>query len=186
MADQGYRSILKRADEFFHVTLEAQPQNFQCGKGCSLCCYGLFEISAADVPVLADGLAALHPSRRLAIIRRAQTLLEETDHPDLRECPEGEKRAFYERSKNVPCPNLDPSGACMVYDSRPLVCRTFGLPIRDGKRYLGDICQLNFVDATDIEKQSAAWNLQWEDAVGAADEYTIPEAIVMIARMRGW
>ena len=186
MADQGYRSILNRADEFFHATLEEQPQNFQCGKGCSLCCYGLFEISAADVPILAEGLAALHASRRSAIIRRAQTILTDTDHPDLRECPDAEKKAFYKRSATVGCPNLDPAGACMVYEHRPLVCRTFGLPIRDGRRYLGDICQLNFEDATDGEKLKAAWNLQWEDAVGAADEYTIPEAIVLIARMRGW
>ncbi|MEO6259310.1 MAG: YkgJ family cysteine cluster protein [Thermoanaerobaculia bacterium] len=186
MADDSYRSILNRADQFFRTTLQEQPQNFQCGKGCSVCCYGLFEISAADVPVLADGLAALKPSQRLSVVRRAQEILAETAHPDLRECSRREKKKFYERTATVACPNLDPSGACLVYEHRPLVCRTFGLPIRDGKRYLGDICQLNFGEATDGEKQAAAWNLQWEDAVGAADEYTIPEAIVMIARMRGW
>ena len=25
----------------------------------------------------------------------------------------------------------------MIYEHRPLVCRTFGVPIRDGDRYLG-------------------------------------------------
>ena len=186
MVDQGYRSILKRADQFFRATLEEQPQNFQCGKGCSFCCYGLFEISSADVAVLEEGLTALHPSRRQAIVRRAQTILTETAHPDLRECTDSEKKSFYRRSAAVGCPNLDSSGACMVYESRPLICRTFGLPLRDGKRYIGDICQLNFNEASDWEKQKAAWDLQWEDAVAAEEEYTIPEAIVMIARMRGW
>lgn len=186
MGNDSYRSILERADRFFRATTEDQPQNFQCGKGCSFCCYGLFEISGADVPVLAEGLSALHPSRRKATIRRAQAIMAETAHPDLRECSSDQKKAFYERSAAVPCPNLDDAGACLIYENRPLVCRTFGLPIRNGSQYLGDICELNFEHSTEGERQKGAWDLQWEDAVGAEDEYTIPEAIVLIARMRGW
>jgi Fe-S-cluster containining protein len=73
-----------------------------------------------------------------------------------------------------------------MYEHRPLVCRTFGLPLRDGDKYLGDVCDLNFNDATQDEKTAAAWDLQREDELGVEDEYTIPEAIVLIARMRGW
>ncbi len=32
----------------------------------------------------------------------------------------------------------------------------------------------------------AAWDLRWEDILGAEDEFTIPEVIVMVARMRKW
>jgi Fe-S-cluster containining protein len=74
----------------------------------------------------------------------------------------------------------------MIYEHRPLVCRTFGLPVRDGDRYLGDICDLNFTTASKKEKESAAWDLQWEDQLDPEDEYTIPEAIVLAARVRGW
>jgi len=74
----------------------------------------------------------------------------------------------------------------MIYEHRPLVCRTFGLPVREGDRYLGDVCDLNFQDASDEQRLTAAWDLKWEDEVDPEEEYTIPEAIVFIARMRGW
>ena len=162
--------------------MREQPQNLQCGRGCSLCCYGLFEIGSGDVPVIAEGLAALHPRRRQKIIRRAL----EIAAPNLRELPADEKEAFFERTQAVPCPNLDESGACMMYEHRPLVCRTFGLPLRDGRKYIGDICELNFKDTLRAERMRAAWNLRWEDVLGPEDEFTIPEVIVMVARMRGW
>jgi len=31
-----------------------------------------------------------------------------------------------------------------------------------------------------------AWELEWEDALDPEDERTIPEVIVLIARLRGW
>ena len=181
----SYKNIVERADAFFHEQMSRTPQHFQC-EGCSLCCYGLFEIGAADVAVIADGLSRLHPKRRAMIISRAEEIITATNHPNLRECDADEKEEFFNRTASTPCPNLSETGECLIYESRPLVCRTFGLPIRDGKRYIGDICDLNFTEATDKEKRLAAWDLQWEDAVGVEDEFTIPEAIVLAARMRGW
>ena len=186
MPDDTYKRILDRADAFFSSVATSQPQNLQCGRGCSLCCHGLFEIGSGDVPLIADGLAALHPSRRKAIIRRAVDIIAESRHPNLRECSPIEKEEFFERTASTPCPNLSAEGACMMYEHRPLVCRTFGLPLRNDAEYLGDVCELNFTAASDAQKESAAWNLQWEDELGPEDEFTIPEAIVLAARMRGW
>jgi Fe-S-cluster containining protein len=186
MTTSDYRRILLDADEFFRRVIEEQPAQLSCGKGCSLCCHGLFEIGTGDVPIIAEGLALMHPMRRRKIIRRAMEILSRYEQPDLRECSIEEKEAFFERTQSVACPNLDDSGACLMYEHRPLVCRTFGLPLRDGDDYIGDICELNFTAASDAEKLSAAWNLQSEDILGQEDEFTIPEAIVLIARTRGW
>ena len=186
MSGENYRKILDRADQHFASVMDAQPQNLQCGAGCSLCCYGLFEIGSGDVPVIAEGLAAMHPSRRKKVIRRAREILEQNAHPNLRECGPEEKEAFFERTQSTPCPNLDETGRCAMYEHRPLVCRTFGLPLRDGRKYVGDICELNFKESTRAERMQAAWDLKWEDVLGPEDEFTIPEAIVMVARMRGW
>ena len=185
MAD-NYRAILDRADAFFATVVESQPQSLQCGRGCSLCCYGLFEIGSGDVPVIAEGLAKLHPARRKKIIRKAQEIIASSNHPNLRECDPVDKEAFFERTASVACPNLSDSGECQIYESRPLVCRTFGLPLRNGEEYIGDICELNFTEASEDQKQAAAWDLQGEDELGPEDEFTIPEAIVLAARMRGW
>ena len=181
-----YRKILEHADEHFAEVTRAQPQNLQCGRGCSLCCHGLFEIGSGDVAVIAAGLAAMHPSRRRRVIKRAVEIMEKYEHPDLRSSDPAAKELFFEKTSSVPCPNLDDAGLCMMYDNRPLVCRTFGIPIREGATYIGDICELNFTESTEEQRNAAAWDLEWEDAVGPDDEYTIPEAIVMVARMRRW
>ena len=182
----SYKRILGHAEEFFRSVMESQPQNLQCGRGCSLCCYGLFGIGAADIPLLAEGLEQLHPMRRRKIVRRAVEIVAESRHPDLRESTPIEKDEFFSRTASIACPNLNQTGECMIYDHRPLVCRTFGLPLREGDRYIGDVCDLNFNDATDEQRLAAAWDLQWEDELDPEDEYTIPEAIVFIARLRGW
>jgi Fe-S-cluster containining protein len=184
--DETYTRILDRADDFFRSVTESQPQNLQCGRGCSLCCYGLFEIGSGDVPLIAEGLEKLHPSRRKVVIRRSQEIVAASDHPDLRDCAPKEKDAFFERTASTPCPNLNERGECLMYEQRPLVCRTFGLPLRNADHYIGDVCELNFTDAQPGDREAAAWDLQWEDALGAEDVYTIPEAIVLTARMRGW
>ena len=181
MPDDSYKRVLERADEWFRSVTAEQPQNLQCGRGCSMCCYGLFEIGSGDIPLLDEGLSKLHPSRRNMIVRRAR----EIDHPNIREISPIEKEAFFDRTASTPCPNLDERGMCMIYEHRPLICRTFGLPLRNGAKYLGDVCELNFTQASDEEKRSASWDLQWEDELGPEDDYTIPEAIVLIARMRG-
>ena len=186
MADETYKRILERADQFFSSVASSQPQNLQCGRGCSLCCYGLFEIGSGDVPVIAEGLEKLHPARRKKIIRRAIDIVAESAHPNLRECSPIEKEKFFERTASVACPNLSDAGECMIYESRPLVCRTFGLPLRDSERYVGDVCELNFTGASAEQKMNGAWDLRWEDELGPEDEYTVPEAIVLAARLRGW
>lgn len=186
MARDNYSRILDRADAFFRRVAKSQPQNLQCGRGCSLCCYGLFQIGGADVAMIAEGLQKLHPMRRKRIIQRAKEIIATSNHPDLRDCSPAERDLFFERTASTACPNLGEAGECMIYEHRPLVCRTFGLPLRDGDRYLGDICDLNFTTASRDEKVSAAWDLQWEDQIDPEDEYTIPEAIVLAARVRGW
>ena len=184
-AEVSYREILDQADAHFQEVARSQPDQLQCN-GCSLCCYGLFEIGTGDIPVLADGLSRLHPSRRKAIIRRAVDIVASTAHPNLREASPLEKDEFFDRTSSTRCPNLSDEGRCLVYDHRPLVCRTFGVPLRQGDRYIGDICDLNFKTAGDEAKHAAAWDLNLEDELGPEDEYTIPEAIIAIARLRGW
>jgi Fe-S-cluster containining protein len=175
----SYRGILKRADDHFDAVRERLGRHLECRLGCTGCCHGLFEIGGADVAMITEALRAAEPSLRERLVARSRDILETFDSPAIRDCSVPEKEAFFERSDDVPCPALADDGACMIYEHRPLVCRTFGLPIREGSSYLGQECELNFVEALREEKESAAWDLEWEDAVGADDQFTIPEAIVL-------
>jgi Fe-S-cluster containining protein len=93
-----------------------------CRLGCTDCCMGPFPISLLDSQRLQNGLAqlaAIDPARARQITARAQAAAER-----LRTLAE-------EATENDPCPALDPaSGGCDLYAFRPLVCRTFGPPLR--------------------------------------------------------
>ncbi len=80
-------------------------------------------------------------------------------HPDLRSVSQAEKEEFFERTDAVPCPALGPDGACRIYENRPLVCRTFGIPLKEGGRFLGEECELNFTSASEDQLHQAAWDL---------------------------
>lgn len=149
-----------------------------------MCCHGLVEITAADVAILGDALDQLEPRVRSGIEQRAHFILESTSHPNLRDLSDHQKEEFLGTTEAVACPNLDDKGLCLVYESRPLICRTFGLPVRTGSQYTGEECELNFTSATEKQKERAAWDLLWEDEIGPDDQFTIPEAIVLLSRLR--
>lgn len=51
--------------------------------------------------------------------------------------PDGDINRVIERFETWPCPALEPGGACGLYEFRPLVCRSMGVPDDDGVRVNG-------------------------------------------------
>lgn len=180
----SYRIVLDEADAHFREVALRQPEQLQCGSGCNLCCYGLFEIGPADAALIGEALDRLPSAQRSALVRRARKVMEETSHPDLRELSATEREDWFSTVSDVACPALGKDGLCVIYRDRPMICRTFGIPIREGNRYIGDICELNFKDASQEQKEAAAWDIENEEAVAEDEQYTIPEAIVIADRMR--
>ncbi len=177
-----YQDVLDRADTHFRRVLDEQPGAMQCRLGCTLCCQGLFEISAADLVVLMEGLRQLDREALVDLVRKSLGSIERLDHPDLSNLDEAGKREFFDGPAAVePCPALSSEGACTIYSHRPLLCRTFGLPVREGEEYRGEECELNFTASSRADKERAAWDLEWEDAVDSQELRTIPQAIVLIA-----
>jgi Fe-S-cluster containining protein len=131
-----------------------------CRLGCTQCCIGPFPINQLDAVRLRDGLAHLErhsPDRAARIRARAQDAVRRLSptfpgNPTsglLDDSPRGQQ-LFADFANDEPCPVLDPeTGACELYESRPMTCRVFGPPVRseDG---LG-CCELCFQGATDKE-----------------------------------
>src|SRR5213593_3459955 len=46
-------------DEWFKQIRQRYASQMQCGKGCTACCYGLFDISLADALEVAQGFGEL-------------------------------------------------------------------------------------------------------------------------------
>lgn len=103
-------------------TLTSQYPDWPCRKGCDLCCRRLAalpSLTVAEWAVLQEGLAALPETVREGIRQRLATV---TGPPFV-------------------CPFLDDaSGACLVYESRPLACRMYGFYVeRDKGLYCTEI-----------------------------------------------
>lgn len=139
-----------------------------CKPGCSQCCHGVFQISPLDAHRLREGLnlAELEDPTRATRIRAriaaARTLLTPffpgdpvTGILSPNEADEGQIDLFEEGFSTEPCPILDPgTQTCDLYAHRPVLCRTFGPPIRndhtDPDAGLA-ICELCFTTATETE-----------------------------------
>lgn len=129
-----------------------------CKLGCTQCCVGVFAINQLDALRLQQGLAELKatdPDRAAAVRERARASVArlKQDFPGdpatgiLDESDAAGER-FERFANDEPCPALDPlTGACDLYDARPMTCRIFGPPVRseDG---LG-VCELCYHGATD-------------------------------------
>ncbi|MFN7938218.1 MAG: YkgJ family cysteine cluster protein [Bryobacteraceae bacterium] len=126
----------------------------RCGKGCFGCCIGPFPITLLDAARLMQGLALLDEETRERLQQRATesiAALKGFGYPGDMETglltfSHAEEILFTPPYLNLPCPALDlETGACILYEHRPVACRTYGLAITlDGKPM--PHCRLNYVD----------------------------------------
>ncbi len=128
--------LFQQAEHWFRRAQASLLGAIPCCQGCSACCLGLFPITRLDALELQRGLDALPPLQRNAIITRAraQVAALESAYPNLRSKPalDGwDDRTIddmVEHFSDIPCPALAPDGTCGVYASRPITCRTMGIP----------------------------------------------------------
>jgi Fe-S-cluster containining protein len=138
-----------------------------CRLGCTQCCIGPFAITQLDVLRLRSGLAALEASDPARAVYPGDPctgeLFGEQDLPD--------------STDELPCPALDPAtGACDLYDARPITCRSFGPATKIGEGRLA-ACELCYVGATDAEIAACAVELDPEGL-----ELTLVEALEKAGR----
>jgi len=118
--------LFAKVDAFFTRASAVHGPRITCHAGCADCCRRRFSVTSLEASALTEALAALPADRRGELAARAR---------------EGDPEV---------CPALDPDGRCAVYEARPLICRTHGLPLRfpppQGSRSLPvlDACPKNF------------------------------------------
>ena len=168
-----------------------------CHPGCSQCCVGVFPIAQQDAARLREGLALATPEKAASIRIRVLDALTRLDpwfpgnlasgilHEDHEAAI-----LFEEFANDEPCPVLDPTtGTCDLYEHRPILCRTFGPPMRTPEDNLGT-CELCFIHASTeeiaaceldptIPDQEADFNEAWN-----AQHHTQGETLIAYA-LRG-
>ncbi len=132
-----------------------------CKPGCSQCCIGVFPIAHQDAARLREGLTILtssDPERAERIRTRTREGLTRLDPWFPGDRATGilaedyeETILFEEYANDEPCPVLDrATGTCDLYEHRPILCRTFGPPMRTPEDNLGT-CELCFIHASTEE-----------------------------------
>ena len=114
-----YRQLVQQVDKWTAEMFQRYKPHLACRKGCDLCCQRKFSISSVE----AYNVAAL-----------------------LRQLPAAVQEAV--RKPKSSCAFLV-DGACSIYEGRPVICRTYGLPsLHRNEKSEGEIswCELNFTD----------------------------------------
>jgi hypothetical protein len=129
---ENYRALLNKVDGFCRDAEMHYGGALVCRKGCDGCCRHL---SLFPVEAVAIRLALESADEAIAgtIRKNAMDRLGDGDET----CP------------------LIHEGSCLLYDVRPIICRTHGLPIlaEIGGETVVDHCPLNFTDGTCVDRR---------------------------------
>ncbi|MBI5485304.1 MAG: YkgJ family cysteine cluster protein [Deltaproteobacteria bacterium] len=164
----NYLQLTTKIDALCRGIESALGEQITCHEGCSSCCTAitLFPIEAAALRYALDGL----PPQEAESIRRHVA----------------------EKATGERCPLLS-HHRCLLYNARPVICRTHGLPITyvENNLHKSDCCPLNMAETDsisglsviDLDKLNAllvsvnALYLSQTDATDCPERVTIAEAI---------
>jgi uncharacterized protein len=137
-----YEQFILQIDALTKARAARYAKHLVCHAGCSGCCQHHLSVFPVEAARVKAALAALPDELRARIEQQARTV--------------NEREA---QGQPVACPLLVDE-RCAIYESRPLICRTQGLPLlleaEDGGHEV-DFCPLNFTapDAVDdLDEQS--------------------------------
>jgi Fe-S-cluster containining protein len=124
---ENYKQLIARVDALCDGIAAALGEKITCSAGCSSCCTAItvFPVEAA---AMREALDTLPPMQADEIRRHV------AEHAEDERCP----LLFHHR--------------CLLYEARPIICRTHGLPIvytMDEQRN-SDCCPLNMADSEEV------------------------------------
>lgn len=130
-----YFELIDFAGSVFTEISAANPDSVRCKRGCNDCCHAVFGLFLVEAAFLNEAFQALEKPVRMDTFRRCAEA-EEAEarlEGELRAARhEPERAARIMATERVRCPLLTGSGDCLIYDSRPLTCRIYGIPAMAG------------------------------------------------------
>jgi hypothetical protein len=103
----AHRALAAKIDAFDGAVRARRAADMRCREGCSACCGEQLTVCDVEAALVREGASALAEDARDRLRARIDAL-----------------------GVGSPCVFLDDGGRCAVYASRPMVCRTQGLPLR--------------------------------------------------------
>ncbi len=182
---EKYRFIVGLVEQEFDRNLRIYQDQILCGKGCSSCCSQMFRITLIDAALVSRSVKRLDTSARNKMQERATIYLREKKDL-IRQRAEESGALLVDNGEEIsslglrlPCPALV-NDACSIYESRPLICRKYGIPLYDPttpERLYA--CELNFEPGREIqddeliERQTEIWE-HWMELKTSVNEALNP------------
>lgn len=128
-----YEALVNMVDSIVEKIHKEHPACVNCKKGCTDCCYALFDLTLIE---------AIYLNQRFRErFGRDQEMMEKANVAD-RQVYKLKKQAYrdHEKGKNevailaemgmerVRCPMLNEREMCDLYEQRPITCRIYGVP----------------------------------------------------------
>ena len=140
--------LTRKVDEFFARVADRHGSDMQCATGCSDCCHVRLTITAVEAAAIRAHVAAWPSERRRTLAPAGVPGEPEIAGSDKTgRGPGGDPNAAPSGER---CAALDAAGRCTIYEARPLVCRSHGVPIRlrHGSLPVVQACHRNFTRTT--------------------------------------
>lgn len=136
---QKYEAIVAEVDAVFKKFETEMPDLVKCGKGCSDCCYALFDVTLVEgMYINARFNEKFSGMERSAILDRADKAdrqIHKLKRKVYKASQEGRpvNDILMEVAKaRVRCPMLGDDDLCAIYENRPITCRLYGVPTAIG------------------------------------------------------
>jgi Fe-S-cluster containining protein len=126
---KSYRNLITAVDELAATLSSCYSKHLVCRSGCSGCCQHHLSVFPVEASAIRETFTTLAEQVRFRIIQQAKEV-------EVREV----------NGEPVACPMLL-DDRCASYGSRPVICRTQGLPLlyeNDRGEEEVDFCPLNF------------------------------------------
>lgn len=134
---QNYKEFLLKVGNLVNELVNQYQEEINCKINCCDCCNNLINISIIEASYLRMGFDISSDEIKNKILENISNLNDLIEHESL-------------PKTNIVCPLLFKQ-KCLLYEYRPVVCRTFGLPMIDEKTGKIATCHKNFVSLRDKE-----------------------------------
>ena len=146
--------LWRKVDGFFERVGGRYPGALTCGPGCTDCCHRQLTVTGVEAARIELLIARLAPEARETLASRLREREREREGSGAGERVDAGAGERVDAGAGIgeACVALGDDGRCAIYEARPVVCRSHGLPLRfvepaaDGRRALPvlDVCPRNF------------------------------------------
>mgnify|MGYP006284878741 CR=1 FL=1 len=136
---QEYEKITQDMDSVFQKIQADFPKEVRCHKGCSECCYALFDLTLVEALYINTKFHEMLSDQDQAAIRERADVADREIHKIKRRIYKSRQQGaatediLQDVGRNkVRCPLLTEGDRCALYACRPVTCRVYGLPLSIG------------------------------------------------------